>query len=86
MGFGGLVAATGDVGKGSRCPVLLFVRLPIGRGESAPVRLVRRCGSCPLRETLRLCPAGLVSVLSGVTAARSLIRHGSRVASGVLLV
>ena len=73
MGFGGLVAATGDVGKGSRGPVLPFVRLPVGRGESASVHLVGGCGSCLLREIVRLCPAGLVSILSGVTVARSLI-------------
>ncbi len=87
MGFGGLVAATGDVDRGSRCPVLPSVRPPVGRGESASVRLLGRCGSCLTRETFRLCPAGLVSDLSGsVTVARSLIWLGCRVDFGVLLV
>ena len=86
MGFGGLLAATGDVGKGIRCPVLLFVRLPVGCGESVSVRFVGRCGSCLLRETVRLCPAGLVSILFGVRVARSLIWLGCRVAFAVFLI
>ena len=71
MGFGGLAAAMGDVGRGSRSLVLPFVRLPVGRGVSISVRLMGRCGSCRLRETVRLCPAGLASVLSGVTVVKS---------------
>jgi len=66
VGFGCLVAVMGDVGRGSRCPVLLFVKLLVGLGESAFVRSVGRCGSFRLQEIVRLCPAELVFVLSDV--------------------
>ena len=86
MGFGGLVVATDDEGRGSRCLALPFVRPPDGRGEIASVRLMSRCGSCQFRESVRRCPAGLESILSGVTVARSFIWSGYRVAFGVPLV
>ena len=85
MGFGDLVCATDDEGKGIRCPISLFVQLSGGQGESASLHLEGRCESCRVRVTVHRYLAGLVFVLSGVEVGRSLIWLGCRFAFDVLL-
>ena len=85
MGFGGPVNATVDVGINSDCPAHPYVQPPVGRGESASVHLMGRCGICLLRVIVSQCPVGLESVFSGVIVVRSMIWHGCRVAFDVHL-
>ena len=85
VGSGGQVVSRGDGYTSSRCLALPFFRLSVGHVENASLRSTGHCGSCRVLGVVRLCLAGLVSVLCDVEVVRSLTWPGCRVIGGLLV-